>query len=81
MNNSVMFVRVDSALGTMSVACGPASMLLSIESMRETTTAGLPNTTDIRDAHLPLVNITLSDKNDEESLQSDHFGKIIRITN
>jgi len=71
----MLFVMM-TALGRMSVACGPASMLLPKDSATETTTAELPNTTDIRDAHLPSANVTLSSaKNNEEPLQLDYFGK------
>ena len=70
-----LFVHCNSALGRMSVACGPASLLLPNDSVTETTTAAMPNTTDIRDVRLPPDTVTLTAKNNEES-QLDHFGKI-----
>jgi len=58
----------------MSVACGPAKLLPN-DSKTVTTTAEFPNTTDIND--VTLANITQSDRNKEESLQSDHYGKSV----
>ena len=72
-----MFADGNLALGTMSATCGPASMLLPIDGLTtERTIAELPNTTEIGDAHLPSVDVILSGINNEESLQSDHLGKI-----
>jgi len=66
---------IDSALGRMSVACGPASMLLAKDSVTETTTAKLSNTTDRHDGHREPADVTLSPKNTEEHLQLDHIGQ------
>jgi len=57
----------------MSVACGPASTLLPID---ESTTE-MPNTIDVRDAD-PSSAGTLSNKHNEEPVQSDHLGKITK---
>jgi len=70
----MIFVHGDLALGRISVACGPASMLLPVT---ETTTPEMPNTTDERDAYLPSTNVTYtSAKNNEEPSQLQHLGKI-----
>jgi len=57
----------------MSVECGPASTLLPIDG----STTEMPNTTDIRDAD-PSSAGTLSDKHNQEPVQSDHLGKITK---
>jgi len=75
-----MIVECDAALGRMSVACGPASILLpAADSPIQTTTEELASTTITSDAHHSPVNVTALNENDGEFLHPDHFGKIATV--
>ena len=72
-----------AALGRMSVACGPASMLLpTAESSVETETSVelLRNKTYTTDALRSSVNVTAPEQDSTESRHPDQFGKIATVT-